>query len=89
MPNLQRNEGTMMVSGAGLSCKSEKLGVTIHLGTEATVESVLAEKPDTVVVATGAVPLVPPIPGLRNAITLSLHGTCCWAKPPPAIVYWC
>ncbi len=49
-----------------LEIQLRKLGVELRLGTEATVETVLAEKPDAVVVATGAVPLVPPIPGLRE-----------------------
>jgi NADPH-dependent 2,4-dienoyl-CoA reductase/sulfur reductase-like enzyme len=49
-----------------LELQVKKLGVTIHLGTEATVEAVLAEKPDTVIVATGAVPLLPPIAGLQE-----------------------
>ncbi len=49
-----------------LELQTRKLGVDLRLGTEATAESVLAEKPDTVIVATGAVPLVPPIPGLRE-----------------------
>lgn len=49
-----------------LEIQLKKLGVELRLGTEATVETVLAEKPDAVVVATGAVPLVPPIPGLSE-----------------------
>lgn len=43
-----------------------KLGVEICLGVEATAESVLAQNPDAVVVATGAVPLIPPIRGLAE-----------------------
>ena len=38
----------------------EKLGVEIRLGCEATADGVLAEKPDVVLVATGAAPLLPP-----------------------------
>ncbi len=49
-----------------LELQVNKLGVTIRLNTEATAEAVLAENPDTVVVATGAVPLVPPIAGLEE-----------------------
>jgi thioredoxin reductase len=49
-----------------LELQVKKLGVTIHLATEATAEVVLAEKPDAVIVATGAVPLVPPIAGLQE-----------------------
>jgi thioredoxin reductase len=49
-----------------LELQVNKLGVTVHLNTEATAEAVLAEKPDTVIVASGAIPLLPPIPGLQE-----------------------
>jgi mycofactocin system FadH/OYE family oxidoreductase 2 len=39
------------------------LGVAVHLGVTVTPEMVLKEKPDAVVVATGAVPYIPDIPG--------------------------
>ena len=39
------------------------LGVDIHLGVTVTPEFVLKENPDAVVVATGAVPYIPAIPG--------------------------
>jgi mycofactocin system FadH/OYE family oxidoreductase 2 len=42
----------------------EKHGVDCRLRAEATVETVLAETPDAVVVATGSHPYVPPLPGL-------------------------
>ena len=38
--------------------------VDIRLGTEATVEMILAEKPDTVILATGGKSLIPDIPGI-------------------------
>jgi 2,4-dienoyl-CoA reductase (NADPH2) len=40
------------------------LGVEVHTGTKVTPEMVQAHRPDVVVVATGADPVVPPIPGL-------------------------
>ncbi len=43
-----------------------KLGVDIRMESEATAEAVLAENPDAVVVATGAVPFLPPVPGLKE-----------------------
>jgi NADPH-dependent 2,4-dienoyl-CoA reductase/sulfur reductase-like enzyme len=49
-----------------LELQVKKLGVDIRLNTEATVDGILAENPDTVVVATGAVPLLPPVPGLQE-----------------------
>lgn len=44
-----------------------KLKVDVRLNTEATVEIVLAEKADAVIVATGAIPYVPEIPGAHHA----------------------
>lgn len=40
-----------------------KLDVTVRLDTAATPESVAAERPDAVIVATGAVPVAPDVPG--------------------------
>lgn len=44
----------------------KKLGVDVHLGTKVDIEMVKSLKPDTVVVATGGVPVVPDIPGIDN-----------------------
>jgi len=44
----------------------EKLKVEVHLGTEATAESVTKERPDAIIVATGALPVFPEIPGLER-----------------------
>jgi len=41
----------------------ERLGVTIHLDTEATPDSIAAARPDAVIVATGAIPVAPEVPG--------------------------
>jgi len=46
-----------------------KLGVKIYYNTEADASRVLAERPDVVIVAVGASPLIPPIPGVENAVT--------------------
>ena len=50
-----------------------KLEVEVRLNTKATIETVLGEKADAVIVATGAIPYVPEIPGSRggNVITCS------------------
>jgi len=42
----------------------ERSGVTIRLGQEVTGELVRADKPDTVILASGALPTVPKIPGI-------------------------
>jgi 2,4-dienoyl-CoA reductase-like NADH-dependent reductase (Old Yellow Enzyme family)/thioredoxin reductase len=42
-------------------------GVDVRLGAEATAEAVLAERPDVVVIATGAEAALPDVPGLAGA----------------------
>lgn len=44
--------------------RTESLGVDIRTETSADVDTVMREKPDTVILATGAAPLVPGLPGL-------------------------
>jgi 2,4-dienoyl-CoA reductase-like NADH-dependent reductase (Old Yellow Enzyme family)/thioredoxin reductase len=41
-----------------------RAGAKLHTGAEATADAVLAEKPDAIIVATGARPGLPPIPGI-------------------------
>lgn len=53
-------------AGRWLGHQIKKLGVDVRLGTAATVAMVMAENPDIVVVATGAVPFIPPVPGLAE-----------------------
>jgi len=47
-----------------LKRRLDKYDVVVRLGAEITREKVLAEKPDAVVVATGAIPLALPVPGV-------------------------
>lgn len=49
-----------------LSRQVEKLGVDVRLNTEATKDLVSKDKPDAVVIATGAVPARPAIVGVEN-----------------------
>ena len=44
----------------------KKLKVKVELGTEVTLELVASKKPDVVIVATGAEPLIPDIPGIKG-----------------------
>jgi len=50
-----------------LAAQMKKLKVKIKLEQEATANSIQMEKPDVVVVATGAEPIIPEIPGIANA----------------------
>jgi 2,4-dienoyl-CoA reductase-like NADH-dependent reductase (Old Yellow Enzyme family)/NADPH-dependent 2,4-dienoyl-CoA reductase/sulfur reductase-like enzyme len=56
-----------------------KLGVDVRLGVEASVETILAENPQAVVVATGSTPYLPDIPGAegKNVLNVAdvLNGT--------------
>jgi len=45
----------------------EKHGVSVKLGSEATAEQILREKPDVVIIATGSEPLVPDLPGAKGS----------------------
>jgi thioredoxin reductase len=48
-----------------------KLGVEIKLKTEATPDNIINEKPDAVIIATGAVPYILPVPGSDQEIVVS------------------
>ena len=50
-----------------------KLDVEVRLNSEATAEMVLAEGADSVIVATGAIPYVPEIPGAQGGNVITLH----------------
>ncbi|GAG26971.1 unnamed protein product, partial [marine sediment metagenome] len=54
-----------------LSRQLDKAGVEVKLGVNATPDSILALKPDAVIVATGSTPLVPTIPGADSQNVLS------------------
>ncbi|WP_239257052.1 FAD-dependent oxidoreductase [Listeria ilorinensis] len=47
--------------------KCEQYGVTIHMNTEVTTDLIKQENPDVVILATGATPLVLPIPGIHES----------------------
>lgn len=53
------------INWAGIQC--EKLGVDIKMNTTATAADVTALKPDTILIATGANAVKPPIPGIDGA----------------------
>ncbi len=49
------------------------LPVDVHLGSRVTAASVEKESPDVLVVATGAVPLIPDIPGIHGENVVTAH----------------
>ena len=61
-----RGEFSGATEWMGEQCR--KSGVEVRLNCAATAESVLSESPDVVVVATGARPLTPDLPGIENAV---------------------
>lgn len=44
----------------------QQTNVTIKMNTEATVDLVVAENPDAILIAAGATPIIPPIPGVDS-----------------------
>jgi NADPH-dependent 2,4-dienoyl-CoA reductase/sulfur reductase-like enzyme len=51
----------------------KRLGVEIHLGAKVDSESIAAQKPDVVIIATGSVAMNPDIPGIENPNVLSVR----------------
>jgi NADPH-dependent 2,4-dienoyl-CoA reductase/sulfur reductase-like enzyme len=50
-----------------LAGAAARAGAEIHLGVEATVDAIVGRCPDVVVVATGARPGIPPVPGIEQS----------------------
>ena len=51
----------------------EKAGIRIHLNTEVTLEKIKREKPDVVILSTGATPFLPDVPGIERSIVVGLQ----------------
>jgi 2,4-dienoyl-CoA reductase-like NADH-dependent reductase (Old Yellow Enzyme family)/thioredoxin reductase len=51
----------------------EKAGIRIHLNTEVTMETIKREKPDVVILSTGATPFLPNVPGIERSIVVGLQ----------------
>ena len=49
--------------------KVKNSSIILRLAEEVTVKNITVENPDVVIIATGATPIIPPIPGLDNAYT--------------------
>jgi 2,4-dienoyl-CoA reductase-like NADH-dependent reductase (Old Yellow Enzyme family)/thioredoxin reductase len=46
-----------------LAHEVKRLGVSVRTGVDASVDTIMAERPDAVIIATGAVPVAPDVPG--------------------------
>jgi len=53
-----------------LIAQVERSGVELHVGREATADEISTLKPDSVIIATGASPAVPNIPGLEHRVSV-------------------
>jgi pyruvate/2-oxoglutarate dehydrogenase complex dihydrolipoamide dehydrogenase (E3) component len=51
----------------------KKLGVEVHLNTEVTAELIDAQQPDTVILSTGSVPVVPQVKGVEKGHVVSAN----------------
>ena len=58
--------GEFLTFGSYLETQLKKLNVAVHLGVEASPLQVEAEKPDALILATGAGALIPPIKGIEG-----------------------
>ncbi|MGI6229533.1 MAG: FAD-dependent oxidoreductase [Tractidigestivibacter sp.] len=62
-------KGELATYVSSLRADLEELGVPVHLNAPVTEETIVAEKPDAIIVATGSKPLTPRIPGIEAAVT--------------------
>jgi 2,4-dienoyl-CoA reductase-like NADH-dependent reductase (Old Yellow Enzyme family)/NADPH-dependent 2,4-dienoyl-CoA reductase/sulfur reductase-like enzyme len=51
----------------------ERFGVTCHLNQEVSSDTVTAQSPDVVILATGSVPLLPPVDGIEKPIVIPVN----------------
>jgi 2,4-dienoyl-CoA reductase-like NADH-dependent reductase (Old Yellow Enzyme family)/thioredoxin reductase len=70
---MRRIPGRQEMAGliASLERATKEAGVRVELGREGEPAAILAERPEAVVVATGATPAIPPIPGIEDGPVVS------------------
>lgn len=80
-------KGELSTYVSSLRAELGALGVPVHLNEEVDEEKIASFSPDAVVLATGAKPLTPPIPGIENAVAAEdvLLGHVA-VKPGPVVV---
>ena len=67
-----------------LRTQMDRLGVKVQLGREATPATIEEAKPDVLILATGAIPAIPPIPGADKTIVVTA-GKILEGKTPPGV----
>ncbi len=66
-----------------MALQIEKAGGKLNLDTEVTLDMVKESMPDVAIVATGALPLVPPIPGIDGKRVVTAHDVLAGSVPLP------
>lgn len=82
-------KGELSTFVSSLRKSLEDLKVPVHMGTEVTEDLIKAEKPDAVIIATGAKPLVLPIEGIHGANVVTAEDVLLGnvdVKPGPVVV---
>ena len=82
-------KGELSTFVSSLRKSLEDLKVPVHTGTEVTEDLIKAEKPDAVIIATGAKPLVLPIEGIHGANVVTAEDVLLGnvdVKPGPVVV---
>lgn len=82
-------KGELSTFVSSLRKSLEDLKVPVHTGTEVTEDLIRAEKPDVVIIATGAKPLVLPIEGIHGANVVTAEDVLLGnvdVKPGPVVV---
>jgi 2,4-dienoyl-CoA reductase-like NADH-dependent reductase (Old Yellow Enzyme family)/thioredoxin reductase len=72
LAGLTRGKETMRRPFNSLVRSVERSGIDHRVGVEATTAEIVALVPDEVVIATGSRPAIPPVPGLRDALTAEM-----------------
>ena len=80
-------KGELATYVSSLGTELAEADVAVHLNHEVTAELIESVAPDAIVIATGAKPLMPPIPGIAHAVTAEdvLLGHVA-VKPGPVVV---
>lgn len=63
----------------------ERFGVKCHLNQEVTVDTIKSEQPDVIILATGSLPVLPPVEGVDKPIVTPFTGVLNGGTPSPKV----